>query len=74
VEVTVAEVTEIRPEGIKVIIKFDLEELAKLKHGLDNAIISADMTDPDNMASRDYITKELYPLIKNVLEDLHHGT
>ena len=69
-----AEVIQVQPEGIMVTIKFPLQELVLLKQALDIVEIRPRSEIEDQKKAAEYITGSFYPLIKDIVEDLTHGS
>lgn len=69
-----AEVIQVQPEGIMVTIKFPLHELVLLKQALDIVEIKAHMEIEDQKKAAEYVTGSFYPMIKDIVEDLTHGS
>lgn len=65
-----AEVIEVRPEGIMVLIKHPLEELILLKKGLEKTDLQLDLKNPEDVKIQEYMTENLYPMVAKLVEDL----
>jgi len=68
-----AEVIQIRPQGIYIDIRYSLEELAKLKEAYDHCQLNVNLQDPQEAEINRYFIEEHYPMIRKLLGDLKDG-
>lgn len=69
-----AEVLEIRPEGLQVYLRVPLEEIVLLKKALDKSSLKLNLKIPEEKEIHDYVHDNLYPNVKKLVEDLKDGS
>uniref|UniRef100_A0A6H1Z9Y8 Uncharacterized protein n=1 Tax=viral metagenome TaxID=1070528 RepID=A0A6H1Z9Y8_9ZZZZ len=68
-------ILEIAPKDIHIVIDLSKTEVEKILKALDHSEISYDgKTDPETLSAAEYVKKEFYPKLAEVLKELNHGS
>lgn len=65
---------DMKPKDIYCLFEITLSDLKKLKLALEHTTLDLDLSDPVQLEASEYITKELYPTVAEIVKDIGDGT